>query len=145
MEYTYDPNDTTAFAPTPNSMLYDTQKEDNGYNVIHIHVTNLTGTKPRKIEFYTSSGIGSNIRDAESGQYYNERVGSYAEDLFFKVILANGLCKSKNNSSTLFFSSPRHYMSHMHCDLEPSIIAAWETKYAKRVAIIKSTDRKSVV
>ena len=62
------------------------KKYDRGYNKISIQKHNFNGRlKNTKIEIYTSGDIGSNIRDAETGAYYSNKVGSYDEDLFFKV------------------------------------------------------------
>ena len=118
-----------------NNMPQSIYTTDKGYNVIFR--TDVTEPKKRKVECYTSSGIGNNIRDAETGQYYNEMVGSCDEDLFFKVSLATGECTSSNNSSTLFYSSPRQYMSHMCCELSEHEIVLWDSKYAARIKEIK--------
>jgi hypothetical protein len=78
------------------------------------------------------------------------KVGSADEDLFFKVGLATGECTSKNNSSTLFYSSPNHYMSHMQCELDEETISRWEAKHNDRVqenreASLKVSNMSSVV
>jgi hypothetical protein len=134
MEYNESPHEANEYVLNPNDVLQDTQRMDSGYNVIWRPVMNTRGSRLRKIEVYTSSDTGTNIRDAETGHYYNERVGSSDEDLYFKVVLATGECKSRNNSSTMFYSSPRHYMSHMRCDLDPKEIAKWEAKRDARIA-----------
>jgi hypothetical protein len=107
---------------------------DRGYNVIWRMFPRQDGSlKKTKVEIYTSSDHGSNIRDAETGDYYTSIVGTPDEDLFFKVAIATGECKSKNGSNTLFYVSPNHYMSHMNCSLDPSIIAKWEEKRSARL------------
>ena len=133
MEYTIETNDTDIFTPDINRMLKEEYSSDGGYNVIFRNIPTPKGIKKGKIVCYTSSGIGNNIRDAETGEYYTERVGSHDEYLFYKVCLATGECKSKNKSSTLFYKSPLQYMSHMHCKLPEHDIAAWETKYSSVV------------
>jgi hypothetical protein len=115
-------------------LMNEVRKLDRGYNVIWRKRIRADGLKKRtKIEVYTSSGIGSNIRDAETGEYYNCKVGSLDEDLFFKVALTTGECKSSNGSSILFFLSPKHYMSHLVCDLDLSYITKYELKRAARL------------
>jgi hypothetical protein len=107
----------------------DTKKMDIGYNAIFRMRPRSDGTlKKTKIDVYTSGDIGSSIRDAETGDYFRSKVGSADEDLFFKVGLATGECRSKNKSSTLFYLSPNHYMSHMQCELDEETIARWEAK-----------------
>jgi len=134
MEYNESPHEANEYVLNPNDMLHDSQRMDSGYNVIWRPLANTRGSRMRKIELYTSSDTGSNIRDAETGHYYTNFVGSSDEDLYFKEVLATGECKSKNNSSTMFYSSPRHYMSHMRCDLDPSQIVKWEAKRDARIA-----------
>lgn len=115
-------------------MLEEAKKIDRGYNKIWKLLPHGYGRLKRtKIEFYTSSEIGNRIRDAETGSYFSDRVGSENEDLYFKVGLATGQCKSANGSSTLFFTSPYRYMAHMHCDLPDKLIQQWEEKREDRV------------
>ena len=106
---------------------------DKGYNVIYRRMPNKKGLiKHMPLDIYTSCGTNSNIRDAETGSYYNSLVGSADEDLYFKVILATGECKSKNGSSTLFYLSPRHYMSHLNNEVSEDTLQMWESKRAAR-------------
>jgi hypothetical protein len=109
------------------------KKSDRGYNAIWRMVPKNGKIKRTKIEIYTSSGNGSHIRDAETGHYYEHIVGTADEDLYFTVILATGECKSDNDSSTLFYLSPQHYMKHLNCELNPEIIARWEDKRDSRL------------
>ena len=89
--------------------------------------------KKVKIDLYTKGTIGANIRNAESGQYYNKLAGSRDEDLFFKVCMATGECKSKNGSSILFYNSPQQCMSHLNMVIDSKIVANWEEKRNRRV------------
>jgi hypothetical protein len=106
------------------------KKKDRGYNKVYRMIPRASDGKiiNTKIDVYTTGYIGSRIRDAETGEYYNYNVGSRHEDLFFKVALATGECNSKNGSSTLFYISPHHYMSHLNVDLDDSVINSWEEK-----------------
>lgn len=110
-------------------MVDEVKKIDKGYNVIYRKRLNkrnkLVSTA---IGIYTSGKIGSQIRDAETGVYYPHIVGSADEDLYFKVNLATGECKSMNGSSTLFYLSPRHYMSILNDNISENIIQFWEEK-----------------
>lgn len=124
---------------SPKEQLQESKNMDRGYNVIYRRVMRKDGKiKNKKIEIYTTSGIGSRIRDAETGDYYQNIVGSKDEDLFFKVGLSTGECKSANGSSTLFFLSPQHYATHLHCELNPDMITAWEEKRNARLAETKT-------
>jgi hypothetical protein len=116
------------------SLLDKTKQLDKGYNKLYRKMQQSNGrNKTITIDTYTSSEIGSNIRDAETGSFYPEKVGSLDEDLFFKVILATSDCNSRNGSSTLFYISPRHYMSHMNCDVDQDTINQWEIKRNNRL------------
>ena len=146
----YDPteNDQYEVASTDQKgALENMKKMDRGYNKIWRMLPRADDSLKRtKIEFYTSSGSGYKIRDAETGTYYNDVVGSANEDLYFKVALATGECKSTNGSSTMFFTSPQRYITHMHTTLTPEIIANWEAKrYARLHAIGKKSNPSNVV
>jgi hypothetical protein len=106
------------------------KKIDRGYNKIYRRVPRASDGKiiNTTIDVYTSGHIGSRIRDADTGEYYNYQVGSSDEDMFFKVALATGECTSKNGSSTLFYLSPHHYMAHLNIELDDSVINSWEEK-----------------
>ena len=135
----YDDNDFNSYS-REHKILEDAKKLDRGYNVIT--------RKCKKVQSYTSGSIGSQIRNAETGEYYQNIVCSGDEDLFYKVILATGECKSKNNSNILFYTSPHHYMSHTGYELEPDLISLWETKRnarLKKIELVKQPNMSSFV
>ena len=85
--------------------------------------------KNKKIEFYTTGDRGTRIRDAITGIYYSDKVGSFNESKFFKVSLATGQCKSKNGSHMMFYQTPQQYMTHFATQLNPAIIQKWEDEF----------------
>jgi len=103
---------------------------DKGYCKIYKHVKQFNSKKAKltKIELYTSGCVNSNIRDAITGKYYQSKVGSIDEHLFFKISLSTGQCKSSNGSNTLFFSSPEECYSHLFLSLDPVTISVWNEK-----------------
>lgn len=123
--------------------LYDSIKQDRGLNVVTRKVFSPKKGKivNKQINVYTSSSAGSNIRDAETGEYYSNKVGTKDEDLFFKVILATGECNSPNGSSTLFYCSPQHYVSHLHEEINLETIAKWEVKRDARLKEMKMNSK----
>jgi hypothetical protein len=136
--------DMTTHKLNSKDLLEEMKTDDRGYNKIYRDLPRSDGTLKRtKIEFYTSCDVGSSIRDAETGQYYSSKVGSADEDLFFKVGMSTGECKSKNGSSTLFYKSPRHYISHMRSNLNDQIISNWEDKRDYRLAEKKTAVKPS--
>ena len=101
--------------------------------------------KRTKIEFYTSGDTGCNIRDAETGDYYPNLVGSKDEDLFYKVALSTGECKSANGSNTLFYLSPQHYASHLHCSVYPEHIQIWNEKRKARLSELNLNNTNNTI
>jgi len=120
-------------------MFEKVKRQDKGYNVIYRKALKKNGQLyNKKIEIYTSNGTGNRIRDAETGEYFSNLVGSKDEYLFFKVILTTGECRSINGSSTLFYSSPQHYVSHLLCDVDPILSHNWELNRDARLFELKN-------
>ena len=114
-----------------NKTVVDIKSIDRGYNKIWRNVYKNGKLKKTGIELYTTGCCGSNIRDAETGEYYQHIVGTADEDLYFKVILATGECNSKNGSSTLFYLSPKHYSDHFGVNsnrFTDDFIAEWNKR-----------------
>ena len=89
--------------------------------------------KPKKMRkqdmyltMYSSGLAGSNIRDAITGVYYKETVGSAYQDLFFKVTIATG--EHAMGPLHLFYLSPEQYERHQDCVLEDYIKEHWYAK-----------------
>ncbi len=113
-------------------------KNDTGLNIVTRRVELDNGKiKNKRIKVFTSSGCGSNIRDAETGENYSNKVGSRDEDLFFKVSIATGECTSANGSNVLFYCSPQHYENHLHSHVDPDIVSSWEAKRDARLKELK--------
>lgn len=121
------------------------KKIDRGYNKTMRLIPRNNLLKKSKVEFYTTGETGSNIRDAQSGEYYPNIVGTLDEELFFKVTLATGECKSKNGSNVLFYLSPQQYMSHFNTEVNNSIINKWTDKRNIRLKTLTTMkDSRSV-
>jgi hypothetical protein len=151
MEYTdnFDPNelndldDNVISNKRGENKLDDIKKMDRGYNKINRKIVRADGRlKNSKIDLYASGITGSQIRDAVSGSYFNNIVGTADEDLFFKVVLSSGECKSKNNSNTLFYLSPQQCMSHLNILISTEDISKWEIKCNLRQKQINETLNK---
>lgn len=137
-----DPNDYDNELIRKENILENSNSMDRGYNVIYRNVIGKDEKiKKRKIRVYTSSDIGNHIRDAETGEYYPNLVGSKDEDLFYKVGLSTGECNSANGSNTLFYLSPQHYASHLHCNIDPEHIETWELKRKARLDQLNSVKK----
>jgi hypothetical protein len=110
-------------------ILNETKHLDKGHAKINGYIERTDGSLKRvKMDVYTSGFIGSHIRDAETGEYYKELVGSLDEDLYFKIKMTSEKIKSKNGSTTLFYISPDHCMRHLSIELPQNIINQWEAK-----------------
>lgn len=107
---------------------------DPGYNKLYNKVLLSNGKiKTRLIKVFSSSGVGTKIRNAESGFFYKDIVGSKNEDKYFKVAFSVGRLHSKNSSNTLFYNSPEEYMKHMNAKLDDTIISNWRDKQSRLV------------
>jgi len=125
-------------------ILEESKKVDRGHNNICIKVQKRDGTlKRKKIDVYTSSGVGSRIRDAETGEYYPNIVGSKDEDLFYKVNWATGECNSSNGSSIMFYISPQHFINHTNSKVSDKEISSWESKRNARLMEIEKMPKRN--
>jgi hypothetical protein len=118
--------------------LTNVVKEDTGVNTLTRKVQMQSGKiKNKRIRVYTCGGVGTRIRDAETGEYYSNRVGSKDEDLFYTVSVATGECTSANGYNTLFYCSPQHYENHLYSFVKPESVARWEEKRNARLKFLR--------
>lgn len=123
------PNETNDEFGSNKDFLFEAKNMDNGYTKINGFTERADGSiKRTKIDIYTTGFVGSHIRNAETGEYFRELVGSLGEDLYFSMRMSTGELKSKNGSNLLFYTSPNHCMSHLHIDISQEIINKWEMK-----------------
>ena len=114
-----------------NNFIDDVKKLDPGYNEIYRIVDTPNGKrKNKKIVVYNSGSVGSQIRDAVTGMYTKNLVGSRDEDLYFSLILATG--ESSKGPLTLFFNSPEQCEIHLHSELGMKIKTKWNNKELKQ-------------
>uniref|UniRef100_A0A6C0B9B0 Uncharacterized protein n=1 Tax=viral metagenome TaxID=1070528 RepID=A0A6C0B9B0_9ZZZZ len=83
----------------------------------------------RTITVFSSGSHGSYIRNAISGAYTNDIVGSADEDSYFRVS-----CPCGSERKKLFFQSPEQYERHFDCNLEKDQKKNW----AKRAGEVKA-------
>ena len=106
---------------------------DRGLTLINQKYTNYNGkTKNKKMSIYSTGQCGSNIRNASSGMWYRELVGSAEEALFFKVAYAKGNLNCKNGSNMLFYESPAEYEAHFNLELSQDIKNKWTERTMKK-------------
>ena len=150
--YNQDQDDASFASSTENAKIMENAKKlDRGYNIIYRDVIKPDGSVRRtRVEIYTSKPDGK-IRNAETGEYYNSRVGSADEDLFFSVVLATGEVglKDPKGLNLLFFNSPTHYMKHMRTKIsDESTIVNWSEKRDARLKekdSVKKSSTSSVI
>ena len=141
----YNPVDQNYYDVRDDEKMFDKiKRQDRGYNCIYRKALKRDGTTyNKKIEVYASSGSGNRIRDAETGQYLNYKVGSENEDLFFKVTLATG--ELTGSHSTLYYNSPQHYANHTLCNVNQQIASDWEKKRDARLkSLLTDKERYSL-
>jgi len=102
---------------------------DKGFHTIHRLNRNY---KKTKIGFYnTNSTPGFYIRNAISGNRYKYKVGSYDEDLFFKVTVATGEI-GENHPAILFYLYPEEFEKHMFSNVSEEKKKEWYEKNENR-------------
>lgn len=125
----FDPNNHN-FDIINNDALYDIKKMDKGYNKSKKSINKVwTDGKYYKnvfIETYSSGDVGTRIRNAATGQRYENKVGSVSEDLFFKVKDISGLLNKETNN--LFYDTPEQYENHQYTILDTNIKEKWYQK-----------------
>jgi hypothetical protein len=137
------PNENFDDSGSNKDFLIEAKNMDKGYAKISGFIERIDGSlKKTKIDIYTTGYIGSNIRNAETGEYYKELVGSSDEDLYFKTRMATGQVKSKNGANLLFYMSPDQCMRHLNIDIPQDIINKWEIKRNEHLRVRKSTFKK---
>lgn len=106
------------------------KSSDRGYDIVYRMKENSYGKiKRTKVDVYTTeSSRGSKIRNAESGHYYNHRVGTLDEHLYFKVAMSTGELKPKNSSNILFYDSPNQYEEHLNGIVSDEVKNAWSER-----------------
>lgn len=125
------------FHPTQDNDALNHQKKelnniktcDSGYAfVFRDRVLPSGKIKKTRVDCYTSSDSGTNIRNAETGNYYKYKVGSKEEDLFFKVALSSGEINASNGSNILFYDTPEQCEKHLMSELSDDIKERWIAK-----------------
>lgn len=79
------------------------------------------------IETYGSGGLGSYIRNAVTGHYYDFQVGTSHEDFLYKVIDATGRNK-RRDPLMLYYDSPEQYENHKHTKVSQATKERWYKK-----------------
>jgi hypothetical protein len=136
MEYAEDRyNDLNEFEHTSNktNLLKKTKILNRGYHTIKCSVLSKNKMfEMIEIGVYSSGSHGSQIRNAETGEYYKYKVGTLDEDLFFKVS-----CSSGNNNEvgplTLFYDSSTQYENHQYLFVDDDVIKKWQIKKQNRL------------
>lgn len=110
-----------------------------GYHKITKNI--LVNNKNKNIELgvYGSGSQECQIRNAETGEYYKYKVGSFDEDLFFKVMISTGEVSS--GPLTLFYDSPEHYERHQYLELDGLSKGKWAAKRQARLDILSKKSK----
>jgi hypothetical protein len=148
MEYDdrYNPanlNDYDDSNQSQNQKQRDTLKKiqslNRGYHKLEKKTVDYNGNfKNVEIGMFGSGGPGSQIRNAETGEYYKYKVGTMDEDLFFKTMISTG-----PGNLTLFYDSPTQYETHQYVNLDDLIKTRWENKRQFRLNVINQLKVKS--
>jgi hypothetical protein len=98
--------------------LYENSRRPVTSVAVHVYETNTT---PQH-----------RIRDAVTGVYWSKaKVGTLAEDQFFKVCWATGH-KGRQSPIVLFFHSPEEFERHMLCEVSNDVKLMWRSKQTNK-------------
>jgi len=115
------------------------ETEDRGYNVL---VRKNKQGITKKVPCYASGAQGTSIRNAITGErIFAHKVGSNAEDFYFKVMICTGESKT-GDPLTLFYESPEHYERHLFETVDNTLKKKWQERLGKR--LVKSHPRNTV-
>jgi hypothetical protein len=100
---------------------------DKGYHRVKL---NIDGETVKVDLFSTNFTPGCKIRNAVTGYYYDDqfKVGSYTEDLLFKVCDATGSCDNRD-PLILFFNDPEQWEKHFGVTCSEETKDRWRMKY----------------
>jgi len=84
-------------------------------------------SKNKKKYYKSSTKIGANIVNAETGQTLEHIVGSADESRYFTVIINEG-----KESVKLFYNSPEQYESHRNVSVDDNVKIEWHNKEHER-------------
>ena len=135
------------YDPTENDLDFTIHRElenmknmDKKHSKVYKQTVRSDGTLKRtKVDIYFSGGCNTHIRDAESGRYYSDLVGSANEDLYYKVSLSTGEHSGNSGYNTLYYLSPEHCESHLGLEIDQQSVANWLEKKQFRMQSVNSS------
>jgi hypothetical protein len=115
-----------------NEAIQDIKNLDAGFTKVNRLIPTQRGyLKKKGIDVYVSGNIGNRIRDAKTGHYYQDKIGTNDELNFFKVSFATGELNAKNGLNSLFYLSPSDYEIHMNHQLDDIVHQKWKERQVK--------------
>ena len=133
MEYEdrFHPNESNDLENDIKNMMAQIRSIDKGFHRLKRDYDTPNGKKTMNTIIYSSGDIGSNIRNAITGQHYVDKVGSINESNYFKIIISTG--EIKGDRRTFFFISPEDYERHMHITLNTNVKEQWNRNRNKKM------------
>lgn len=102
-------------------------KLDKRYHKLKYVGNKKKGVKSFSVEYFSSSNIiGSCIREAISGNKTNHIVGTFDENLYFKVHFTSDGCGK--TGFTAFYDSPEQYERHNKVTVSKEVKEKWVEK-----------------
>ena len=71
---------------------------------------------------------GARLRDAVTGVFFNDRVGTTNEKKYFKVAIATCKIKAKNESNSFYYLTPEDFSRHFRVDVTTEIQESWHKR-----------------
>ena len=135
----FHPNEENDVLNHQKKELNNIKSSDPGYGYIFIDKLLPSGkNRKTRVDCYSAGDSGSNIRNAETGDYYKYKVGSKDEDLFFKLRLLTDKCDE--DLTTLYYDSPEQYENHFNTVISDDVKEKWKAKYADEIYKRKMAD-----
>jgi hypothetical protein len=78
--------------------------------------------------YNNSNDPGARLRDAVTGVFFNDRVGTTDEKKYFKVAVATGKIKAKNESNSFYYLTPEDFSRHFKVDVNTETQESWHKR-----------------
>jgi len=119
-------------------MLDEIKKSDPGYRCFTAYNENKERVK---VEVYsTDTTPGLKIRDPITGSRLNQRVGSYDENLFFKVRMTT--LKDNSITTTVYYDSPEAFERHQYATVSDDTKLKWVEQHQQRMYELRNPTDK---
>ena len=105
--------------------IEDLRFSDSGFCTLKRPSNRGLRRKMKNVPVFVSGGVGTKIRDAINGHFYEDTVGSLNESNYFKVSYLSEKLNCNNGLTTLFYQSPIDFEKHLGYEVSSKIANNW--------------------